>query len=157
MEGSRLALIILRVWLILCACVVLGTSVDLANYTTSRDIQEFCKVVENSSNCNLHGLVAAVEFTAFAGAWGLIAALLGLISAFITAIPWVAVAVIDGLACIFYFAGGVRLAVWISDYPCRGTHCTELKADTAFLFLGLLTTLVLIALGFFWQRGSRKF
>lgn len=69
-------------------------------------------------NLSLDGLVPILKFGIFVGAWGLIDSLVGLAATFLEAIPWIVVAALDGLACIFYFAGGV-----VSRHmPCRQTR-----------------------------------
>ena len=86
---------------------MLGTSVDLSKFFTSDLARSICKIAQDSNKCRLGGITPAVEYGAFVGVWGLIDALLGLISAFLTAIPWIAVAVVDALAILFYFAGAI--------------------------------------------------
>ena len=67
-----------------------------------------CKTDNGGSFCNEGGWPAAVEFSAFAGAWGLVDSLVGFAQIFAGgATMWLAIAVFDGLTAIFYLADGI--------------------------------------------------
>lgn len=64
---------------------------------------------EDAIWCNywLNPWTSFLTFGAAVGAIGLLDALVGLASAFISMIPWVAVLALDAIAVGFYMAGGV--------------------------------------------------
>ena len=175
MERSSLILAILRALLLLFSIIVLALGAVASHRLNNA--QDICKGLTRDQNCDLHGLIPTLQFTAFAGAWGLIAGLVGLASLFVSAIKWIIVAVVDALAALFFFAGGVvsscdhecwvgseqfanksqALAVCIGKIDgFSGDLSTKSQADAAFCFLAFLVLLALIALGFVWQRSSRK-
>lgn len=103
MERMSLIQLALRVFALICACIVLGTSADLAAFLNSARVQAALKVAQIS----LHGLKSIIEFGAFTGAWGLLVSLIGLAYCFVSAIPWIAMVALDALAALFYFADAV--------------------------------------------------
>ena len=104
MEAYKLTLLILRVFQLIFAVVVLGVSVSLTNFFTSAFVRDVCDIAHD---CHLGRWVPAVEYDTFVGVWGLLDALLGTVAAFVTAVPWIAMIVVDALAAIFYLAGGI--------------------------------------------------
>lgn len=178
MDFQKLVLLALRAFLLLCAVVVLGLSAHL--YSAIDDVKDQCSSV--GVDCDLRGLLPALGLSAFTGAWGLLAGLVGLVAIFVAAIPWIAMLAIDGLAAIFFLAAGIvshiaassyfrqhlealtfyvtqRAALWLDIDRFQTldgtTFYTRLQADTAFMFLGLLTTFVVAGLTFFWRRSGK--
>lgn len=88
---------------LLAAAVVLGLSANL--YADIGIARQLCQASKN--DCHLDGLQPAVGFLAFVGAWGLLDALAGAAAVFLDVIPWIVAAGVDGLAGVFYLAGGV--------------------------------------------------
>lgn len=73
-----------------------------------RDINYARRVCDfNDLNCDFRRLPSSSYFAAFTGAWGILDGLVGLVGAFVTALPWIAVIVFDALAAIFYIAAGI--------------------------------------------------
>lgn len=117
---ARLRLITSRQ--ILSAAVVLGLSAKLAvdwhEYDKAcgtlphKEIKE-CRQFEGR-------WPSSTDFSAFVGAWGLLDALVGLVAVFVTALPLIAILVLDGLAAVFYLAGGV-----VSHNCCRQMRYDE--------------------------------
>ena len=53
----------------------------------------------------------------------------------------------------------VIAAYLAKPFICTGTggeHCTQLKADDAFMFLGFIITVVIIGLSFMWRGRTGK-
>lgn len=50
---------------------------------------------------------ASTGYNAFAGAWGILTALIGLVAVFVTAIPGIFMGLLDFLAFIILLAGGI--------------------------------------------------
>lgn len=92
---------------VLFAAVVLGVSISLA--TRFNKAENFCDEVygHHSPDCNLHGFIPAIEFSAFVGAFGLLDSFVGLAACFLEVIPYVVNAGFDALADLFFLAGGV--------------------------------------------------
>ncbi|KAF2487025.1 hypothetical protein BDY17DRAFT_319594 [Neohortaea acidophila] len=108
MQGIKIGLLVTRIWLLICACVVLGTSAHLTSVTKA-----ICDYINGDGGyCDESHLLAPLRY------------------------------------CIF------TLAVWMHNIGgCRaGPICGELKADIAFLFLGLSGYIVAVVLVFVWQR-----
>ncbi|KAI5357309.1 putative Marvel domain-containing protein [Septoria linicola] len=149
MQGSRIGLLVARAFQLIFAIVLLGVSISFV-----QDINEFRRTADfYDLRYNLGRIPSSAYFAAFTGAWGLLDALVGLVGAFITAIPWFVVIAFDALAAIFYIAAGINLAVLRSndDYRC-GPFCTKWTTTIAFSFLGLIITVVLVPLVFFARR-----
>ena len=99
----KFALLGARAFQILCAAIVLGLSANLYNkIDTLRDACDFYKV-----KCSLGGVIASVGYCAFVGAWGLLAALLGIAAAFVDAIPFFINSGVDSFATVAFLAGGI--------------------------------------------------
>lgn len=99
---------------ILFAAVVLGVSVSLA--TQFNKLQKDCNAETKDSECKLFGMIPAIEYSAFVGAFGLLDALIGLAGCFLEMIPYLVTVGFDALADIFYIAGGV-VRIWRTPYP----------------------------------------
>lgn len=89
------------------AAIVLGVSVTLAKQWDAYD--KDCQLTNKPKVCRDEGgrWPASTDYSAFVGGFGLVDAFVGLVAVFITALPAVAVLVVDALAAIFYLAGGV--------------------------------------------------
>ena len=108
MANQKFILLGARTLQVLCAAVVLGLSIDL--YTKVDKVQDACNALKerHGFNCGaFNGILASLGFCAFIGAWGLLDAVLGTAAAFITSLPWIVMPVVDGLASVFYLAGGI--------------------------------------------------
>lgn len=56
---------------------------------------------------------ATTSYSAFAGAFGMLTAVIGTVAVFLDAIPGIIMAMVDGLASLIFLAGGiVSDAVW---------------------------------------------
>ncbi|KAM3415127.1 hypothetical protein BST61_g10252 [Cercospora zeina] len=150
MQKSTLGLLAARAFQLLFAVVLLGVSVSLV-----RDIRQARRACDfYNLPCRLGRLPSSSYFAAFTGAWGVLDGLVGLAGAFITALPWIAVVVLDALAAIFYIAAGINLAVLRSNFGSCGDFCTKWTATIAFSFLGLIVTVVIIPTVFFARRRA---
>ncbi|KAF2159918.1 hypothetical protein M409DRAFT_29527 [Zasmidium cellare ATCC 36951] len=105
MEGSKLGLYVTRAFQLIFAIIVLGVSAHLA-----AEINGACDEYR-SRYCDriLGRLPESSAYAAFSGAFGTLGAIVGLVAAFITSIPWFVALVFDALATIFYLAGGIIL------------------------------------------------
>ena len=97
---------------LICGAVVLGVGITLA-----RDIN----IISHGTGCYRNGdrddhikcsdLVnrypSSTKYAAFTGAFGLLDALVGIVAAFVSAVPWFVTLGVDALAFIFYLAGGI--------------------------------------------------
>lgn len=70
--------------------------------------------------CRFGRLPSSSIFAAFAGAWGVLDALVGLAGAFVTALPWIAVIALDGLAAVFYIAAGIVSSTVTGSWKRKG-------------------------------------
>ena len=105
MAGGKIPILAARGFLLLCAIIILAVAADGANFLNSDRVQDLIDRLPD--NFSLDGIIPKVEFSAFVGAWGILQALVGMASAFVEAIPWIAMAAIDGLAALFYLAAGI--------------------------------------------------
>ncbi|KAK5173306.1 uncharacterized protein LTR77_001987 [Saxophila tyrrhenica] len=157
MEMSKLILAALRALLLLSAAVVLGTSVDLYQFLPK--YQDACNAVYEDKLCDLQGLIPALGYGCFVGALGLLAALAGIVATFIDAIPTIVVLGLEAFSGVVYLSGGLALSIILSKSTfdnASGSRYTEIKADTAFQFIGFIVTMVVVGLGFVWRgRGGR--
>lgn len=89
------------------AIVVLGVSAHLASEIYKA--QDRCDDYRSDSYCDyvLGRLPESSAYAAFTGAFGTLAAIVGFVAAFVSAIPWVVAMVFDSLAAIFFLAGGI--------------------------------------------------
>ncbi|GIZ49826.1 hypothetical protein CKM354_001285000 [Cercospora kikuchii] len=150
MQKSTLGLLAARAFQLLFAVVLLGVGVSFV-----RDINYARRVCDfNDLNCDFRRLPSSSYFAAFTGAWGILDGLVGLVGAFVAALPWIAVIVFDALAAIFYIAAGINLAVLRSNFGTCGDLCTKWTTTIAFSFLGLIITVVIIPLVFFARRRA---
>lgn len=75
-----------------------------------------------------------VNFLVFTSVWTLLAL------AYLVIAPWkfptaahkYAVLAVEALTMLFWFAGFIALAVFLTDRPCYGTVCNDAKALTVF-------------------------
>ncbi|KAL1635115.1 hypothetical protein SLS56_001867 [Neofusicoccum ribis] len=84
---------------IICAAVVLGLSINLIR-------------------TQVYGSVAAVNYAAFTGGFGLLAGLLGIAAIFIEPLAGLVMAVVDAMATLFLLAGGIAIAVKLRTVSC---------------------------------------
>ncbi|TKA42390.1 hypothetical protein B0A54_06840 [Friedmanniomyces endolithicus] len=121
--------LIARAFQILCGAVVLGLSISAIKW------QYFGSAP------------ATTSYSAFAGAFGVLAALIGIATSFVEAIPEIIMVGVDGLAAVLLLAGGLVHAFQYS---------WTAEADSAFLFLGFLASLAAAVLCFLAsRRGGR--
>ncbi|TLD26717.1 hypothetical protein PspLS_05286 [Pyricularia sp. CBS 133598] len=92
----------LKGFLLIASAVVLGLSVTLAKHQ-----RHGSPPVETS-------------FASFTGGFGIIVAAIGVASMFIDAIPTLVPLVAEGLAAVFFLAGGIALAVAMKGVSCDG-------------------------------------
>ncbi|KAI7366178.1 hypothetical protein KC354_g4330 [Hortaea werneckii] len=142
--------------LLFCSIVVLALSVATNKY------------LAKYTEAGYDPLVSPVQyrFAIFAGAFGITDAALGIVSEFVTAIPWLAVLIVDFLAGIFFLAGGVKLASigYMREYgSCNQddwhedeavSFCKETKSDHAFMFFCLVVLAAVMGLGFIRRRAK---
>lgn len=103
------------------AVVVLGASVSLAKG------QVFGSVP------------ATTSYAAFAGAWAILTALIGIVAIFVEAIPGMIMAGVDGLAALLLLAGGIAYAVGIKGVSCaQATNGADLVPLSDPIFYKLL-------------------
>lgn len=105
MAASKLILTALRCFQLLCAAVVLGTSVSLHKFLPK--YQDFCNSIEQDSLCDFKGLIPAVGFGICVGALGLLDAIVGLVATWMEVVPALIMAALDGLAALVYLASGL--------------------------------------------------
>ncbi|KAI0402720.1 marvel domain-containing protein [Xylaria palmicola] len=89
----NIAAVALRGFLLLFGAVVLGLSVTLAKHQ------------------RLGNPPAETSFFSFAGAFGIIVSVVGILAIFVEKIPRVGVAAADALASVFYLAGAIALTL----------------------------------------------
>lgn len=101
-----IATLIVRIFQVLFAACVLGLSITAVKW-------------------QYYGTAPAVSsFNAFAGAFALLTALIGIVAIWISHIPGLIMAVVDGVAFIFLLAGG------IVSHPCPVVVITTNKDGT---------------------------
>ncbi|KAK4495903.1 hypothetical protein PRZ48_013171 [Zasmidium cellare] len=166
MEKTKLALYIPRALQLIAAAIVLGVAITL-----TRDINH----IGAQKGCYQHGdpddtikcsdmvgrYPSSTAYAAFTGAFGLLDALVGLVGIVLTGTPWVAVAGFDGLAILFYLAGGINSAIlraknseWNDN---QGLHIwSRFDTVTGFMFIGFLVTLACLVLVFLGRRRVGK-
>ncbi|KAF4314290.1 hypothetical protein GTA08_BOTSDO00262 [Botryosphaeria dothidea] len=84
---------------LICAAVVLGLSISLIKG-------------------QVFGTVHAINYAAFTGGWGMLAALIGIAAIFIEPLQGLIMAAVDGLATLFLLAGGIAIAVKLRNVSC---------------------------------------
>lgn len=90
----------LRGFLLLSGAVVLGLSVTLAKHQRTG------------------GVPPETGFAAFAGAFGIISSAVGLVALFMESFPQLVALAADGLAALFYLAGGIAMAIAFKGVSC---------------------------------------
>ncbi|KAI9880203.1 MAG: hypothetical protein M1830_004789 [Pleopsidium flavum] len=135
--------LVLRAVQLLFSAIVLGISISLIRG-------------------QVHGAAPSqTDFSAFAGGWGLLIALVGIAATtFFAALEGIAMLALDGLAILFYLAAALAMAVTLRVHKCTNENfttsnalingglrdnkyyryidlqgrCHKAQADTAFLF-----------------------
>ncbi|KAH9439326.1 hypothetical protein MCOR02_002888 [Pyricularia oryzae] len=97
----------LKGFLLIASAVVLGLSVTLANH------QKYGSPPAETS------------FASFTGGFGIVVAAIGVASMFIDAIPTLVPLVVEGLAALFFLAGGIALAIAMKGVSCDGDLGSE--------------------------------
>ncbi|KAB2571717.1 hypothetical protein BFW01_g8220 [Lasiodiplodia theobromae] len=100
-----------RVFQLLCAAVVLGLSITLIK-------------------SQVYGSVAANNYAAFTGGFGLLVGLLGIAAVFIEPLAGLVMVAADALAALFLLAGGIAVAVKLRNVSCSS------KSDSNKYYLG---------------------
>lgn len=93
----------LRASQILSAAVVLGLSANL--YNAVDRLHDACDYWD--VDCDLGGFGPSIGYCAFVGAWGLLAASIGIAAVFADAVKFVIVAGVDGFGAMAFLAGGI--------------------------------------------------
>ncbi|KAI7211455.1 hypothetical protein KC333_g7664 [Hortaea werneckii] len=157
MELKRFLILALRALLLFSSIVVLALSVATNNY--------LARYTEAGSDPPVSPV--QYRFAIFAGAFGITDAAVGIVAEFVTAIPWLAVLIVDCLAGIFFLSGGVKLASigymrecgscskddWHEDGAV--SFCKETKSDYAFMFFCLVILAAVVGLGFIRRRREK--
>ncbi|KAI6383618.1 hypothetical protein MCOR25_000071 [Pyricularia grisea] len=97
----------LKGFLLIASAVVLGLSVTLAKHQ------------------RYGSPPAETSFASFTGGFGIIVAAIGVASMFVDAIPTLVPLVAEGLAALFFLAGGIALAVAMKGVSCDGGIGTD--------------------------------
>ena len=100
---AKIPLLAARLFQLLAAAVVLGLSAKL--YKDIGIGKDICDALDEK--CDFNGLQPAVGYCAFVGAWGLLDVIVGSVGVFVDAVPWLVTLGVDGLAAVFYLAGGI--------------------------------------------------
>ncbi|SMR55526.1 unnamed protein product [Zymoseptoria tritici ST99CH_1A5] len=153
MEGSRIGAWIARILQLISAAVVIGTSIALVRDINT--VQAACKYYDHPKQCNalLGRWPSTSRFSTFVGAFGLLDAFLGIAALLLTREHGFVMLAIDTLAALFYFAGGINLAVL---YAHEHAHSHRITADVTFHFIGLIATLAAVALVLLLRRSSGR-
>ncbi|OCL02915.1 hypothetical protein AOQ84DRAFT_164846 [Glonium stellatum] len=69
----------------------------------------------------LGGSPAAINYAAFTGGFGIIGAAVGIAALFVGPLGGLVMAAIDGLASLFYLAGGIAIVVILRGISCSST------------------------------------
>ena len=114
---APIALLAVRALQILFAAVVLGLSINVDKFWSNLEAE--CKAAGKGCNTNDYPFNLAhtvFRYGAFVGAFGLIDAFVGIAAAFVSSLMWLIPLVVDGLAAVFFLAGGcVSLSPSIRD------------------------------------------
>ena len=130
---APIALLAVRTFQILCAAVVLGLSINVDKFWNTIDAE--CKATKGCStkDSGIDIIHTVFRYGAFVGAFGLIDAFLGLAAAFVSSLMWLIPLVIDGLAAVFFLAGGCvsiarfgRCEWWVMA-DCDAETCCSLR------------------------------
>ncbi|KAF2723198.1 hypothetical protein K431DRAFT_220482 [Polychaeton citri CBS 116435] len=121
--NTALAVRILRIIQAIFAVIVLGTTAYVANWWTSQRGWHASTPSE-------------IAFLIFVSVWTLLALV------YLVVVPWqfsqtqaahiFAITVVEGVTMLFWFAGFIALAVWLSDRDCYGNVCSSARAGTIF-------------------------
>jgi len=174
MEGSKLGLLVTRILLLIFGAIVLGVaasvSVDFNDAKSGCDyLGQYKKQCEDGLNELFKSPKPSIEYAAFTGAWGILAALVTLVAVFVETLPWIISLGFDSLAAIFYLAGGINNAVqrskddlfdkiYYDNVPGGNSlytrWTTRWDTTTAFMFLGFLASVAAIVLVFMGRRSG---
>ncbi|SMQ52718.1 unnamed protein product [Zymoseptoria tritici ST99CH_3D7] len=170
MEGFRLGAWIARIFQLISAAVIIGTSISLAGEIGP--LKARCKYNHVLGRCNnaLGRYPSSTRFSIFVGAFGILDSLLGMAALVFAREATYIMLAIDALAAIFYFAGGTNLAVLYSDSTKRHPfvncnsldpdflcgHSSRVEANITFHFIGLIATLAAVALVLLLRRSSGR-
>lgn len=92
---------------------MLGLSISL--HIDISDAKDRCNRYFNGRNreilCYTGRLLPSLAYGAAAGAFGLLDCLIGLLAAFVSFIPWIAMVVLDALAAVLLLAHGIVSAI----------------------------------------------
>ncbi|KAK1057538.1 hypothetical protein LTR12_008689 [Friedmanniomyces endolithicus] len=98
--------LIARAFQLLCGAIVLGLSISAIKW------QYFGSAP------------ATTSYSAFAGAFSVLAALIGIATSFVEAIPEIIMVGVDGLAAVLLLAGGLAFAVGLKGVTCNNDEST---------------------------------
>lgn len=168
MEKTTYSLLLFRAIQMLAAAIVLSLSISL--YRTLHMVSHHYDDKQHLVKQWLEPWTSSVGFGAAVGALGLLDALVGVASAFLSIIPWVAVLTLDVLAAVFFLASGLTFAIMSSNpfnpRPCgsivrndyegvRLPPCSRFTVDDGFMFIGVLATISAAGLALATCRSSR--
>ncbi|CAK1356541.1 hypothetical protein CB0940_12155 [Cercospora beticola] len=171
MEKKKLGSLVARCVQFFSAAIVLGLSISI--YKHLKHFLGLCHDYYAKRDCGkaIDPWTPVHAFSACVGVVGLLSAAIGIIATVTSLgekkIVALVTTILDVLAALFFLAGGVTSAVkYAGDViPCDSPPkehiltlppCSRARAATAFLFIGLLATLVASALAFFSGRASGK-
>ncbi|KAL9528910.1 hypothetical protein SMMN14_07971 [Sphaerulina musiva] len=168
MDKTTSALLLFRAIQMLAAALVLSLSISL--YRTLHIVTHHYDDKQHLVKKWLNPWISSVGFGAAVGALGMLDAIVGIVSAFLNIVPWVAVLTLDILAAMFFLASGLTFAIMSSNpfnpRPCgsivrngnEGVHlplCSHFTADDGFMFIGVLATIAAAALALVPRRSSK--
>jgi len=136
MDVSKLALIILRILQLIFSVILLAVCADASEFLNGSTVQND---LDRNKNLMLYGLIPQIQFGAFVGAWGLLTSLVGIVAAFIEAIPWIAQMVLDGLALLFFFADAVVSICFLSPHFATSRETSYLRSTKQYAPRALLS------------------
>ncbi|KAL3492153.1 marvel domain-containing protein [Aspergillus germanicus] len=100
---------VLRGFQVIFAVIVLGISVDLAR----------------GQETAAQSVPAATGYAAFCGAFGTLAAFIGVASLFVSSLEGIVTWALDGLSAVTMLAAGIAFAVLLRDAPCSNPDVIE--------------------------------
>jgi len=163
MSGAIIGNSVVRVLQLAFAAAVLGVAVVLANdFNTAKDAcEEYPAYCSDFDPSLFNPYITALNYAAFTGAFGLLEALAGLaLLAVSAAAGFTAALVLDGLAAVFYLAGGILWAVRFNQltggYRCEGEACSRAQAVLAFEWLGFVFALFGLGIVAFTGRSGGR-
>ncbi|KAF1984232.1 hypothetical protein K402DRAFT_406202 [Aulographum hederae CBS 113979] len=162
--------IILRSVQIIFAAVSLGLAVGVL--TSINDFSNWDSVYKPTQ----------LTYAAFCGGFGIFAGLVGFVAIFFDKLDGIVTWVIDGLAALFFLAGGIAVAVAMKGVTCTDYTkeycytddndrpecqklpygdklqgwCQMIEADAAFLFLAFIVCVGVFGLSFAMHRKGRS-